>query len=126
MTKSNQKLSAKTRVAQALRYINPETGAIIPPIQSSATFARDENYETRKPYWYKRDGNETTSHAEAMIADLEEAKDTLLFSSGMSAATAVIDHLEEKCYPPKVSIDSNYISSCYRLYISSIDSNGKM
>ena len=58
MTKSNQKLSAKTRVAQALRYIDPETGAIIPPIQSSVTFARDENYETRKPYWYKRDGNE--------------------------------------------------------------------
>ena len=98
MTKCNQKLSAKTRVAQALRYIDPETGAIIPPIQSSATFARDENYETRKPYWYKRDGNETTSHAEAMIADLEEAKDTLLFSSGMSAATAVIDHLQEKSY----------------------------
>ena len=98
MTKSNQKLSAKTRVAQALRYIDPETGAIIPPIQSSATFARDENYETRKPYWYKRDGNETTSHAEAMIADLEEAKDTLLFSSGMSAATAVIDHLQEKSH----------------------------
>ena len=98
MAKSNQKLSAKTRVAQALRYIDPETGAIIPPIQSSVTFARDENYETRKPYWYKRDGNETTSHAEAMIADLEEAKDTLLFSSGMSAATAVIDHLEEKSH----------------------------
>ena len=98
MTKCNQKLSAKTRVAQALRYIDPETGAIIPPIQSSATFARDENYETRKPYWYKRDGNETTSHAEAMIADLEEAKDTLLFSSGMSAATAVIDHLQEKSH----------------------------
>ena len=98
MTKSNQKLSAKTRVAQALRYIDPETGAIIPPIQSSATFARDENYEIRKPYWYKRDGNETTSHAEAMITDLEEAKDTLLFSSGMSAATAVIDHLEEKSH----------------------------
>ena len=98
MTKCNQKLSAKTRVAQALRYIDPETGAIIPPIQSSATFARDENYEIRKPYWYKRDGNETTSHAEAMIADLEEAKDTLLFSSGMSAATAVIDHLQEKSH----------------------------
>ena len=98
MTKCNQKLSAKTRVAQALRYIDPETGAIIPPIQSSATFARDENYETRKPYWYKRDGNETTSHAEAMIADLEEAKDTLLFSSGMSAATAVIDHLQENAH----------------------------
>ena len=38
MTKSNQKLSAKTRITNALRYIDLETGAIIPPIQSSATF----------------------------------------------------------------------------------------
>ena len=50
MVKSNQNLSAKTRVAQALRYIDPETGAIIPPIQSSATFARDENYESKITY----------------------------------------------------------------------------
>ena len=79
MSKTNQKLSAVTRVTQALRYLDPETGAIIPPIQSSATYARDENYDIRKPYYYKRDGNETTSHAEAIIADLEEATDTLLF-----------------------------------------------
>ena len=98
MSKTNQKLSAVTRVTQALRYLDPETGAIIPPIQSSATYARDENYDIRKPYFYKRDGNETTSHAEAIIADLEEATETLLFSSGMSAATAVIDHLEENAH----------------------------
>lgn len=98
MTKSNQKLSAATRIAQALRYLDPETGAIIPPIQSTATYARNENYEPRKPYFYKRDGNETTVHAERMIADLEEADDTLLFSSGMSAATAVIDHLDANAH----------------------------
>ena len=50
MTKSNQKLSAKTRIANVLRYIDLKTGAIIPPIQSSATYARNENYEIRKPY----------------------------------------------------------------------------
>jgi len=93
MRKTNKHLSAATRIAQALRYLDPETGAIIPPIQPTATYARDENYEIRKPYWYRRDGNETTAHAEAMIADLEEAEDTLLFSSGLSAANAVIDHL---------------------------------
>jgi len=93
MRKTNKQLSAATRIAQALRYMDPETGAIIPPIQPTATYARDENYEIRKPYWYRRDGNETTAHAEAMIADLEEAEDTLLFSSGMSAANAVIDTL---------------------------------
>jgi cystathionine gamma-synthase len=93
MTKKNRKVSTATRIAQALRYLDPKTGAIITPIQLTATYARDENYEPRKPYWYRRDGNETTTHAEAMIADLEDAKETLLFSSGMSAATAVIDTL---------------------------------
>jgi len=98
MTKSNQKLSTATRIAQALRYLDPETGAIVPPIQTTATYARDENYEPRKPYWYKRDGNETTTHAERMIADLEEAEDTLLFSSGMAAALVVIDQLAQNAH----------------------------
>lgn len=93
MAKTNRKLSSATRIAQALRYLDPKTGSIVPPIQPTATYARDENYEPRKPYWYRRDGNETTAHAEALIADLEEAEETLLFSSGMSAATAIIDTL---------------------------------
>ena len=56
-----------------------------------------QNYEIKKPYWYRRDGNETTSHAEKMIAELEDATETLLFASGMSAATSVIDSLNPKC-----------------------------
>ena len=90
----NKKLSTATKLAQALRYMDENTGAIIPPIQSSSTYARDDAYDIRKPYWYKRDGNETTEQAEAIIADLEGAKDSLLFASGMSACAAVIDHLE--------------------------------
>lgn len=94
MTKpSNQDLSLATRVAQALRFIDSDTGAVVPPIQLSATYARDDNYEPRKPYGYRRDGNQTTAHAEAVIATLEDAEETLLFASGMSAANAVIEHL---------------------------------
>ena len=89
----NSKLSLQTRLAQALRFLDPETGSVVPAIQPTATYARNENYEVRKPYWYRRDGNQTTTHAEALISELELAQETLLFSSGMSAATAVIDHL---------------------------------
>lgn len=87
------RLKPATRLAQALRYLDPETGAIVPGIQPSATYARDADYAVRQPYWYKRDGNPTTDQAEAIIADLEGAADSLLFSSGMSAATCVIEHL---------------------------------
>jgi cystathionine gamma-synthase len=89
----NRKQSIVTRVVQALHFVESETGAVIPSIQPSATYARDDNYEVRKPYWYRRDGNQTTAHAEAIIAKLENATESMLFSSGMSACTAVIEHL---------------------------------
>lgn len=89
----NRKAALSTRIAQALRFVDAETGAVVPPIQPAATYARDENYSTRQTYWYRRDGNQTTAHAEAIITELEGAKESLLFASGMSAATAIIDHL---------------------------------
>lgn len=89
----NRPLSPATKLAQALRYHDPVTGAIVPQIQTAATYARDENYELRQNYMYRRDSNVTTEQAEAIIADLEGATESLLFSSGMGAATAVIDHL---------------------------------
>ena len=33
------------KMAQALRFLDEETGAIVPPIQSAATYSRDANYE---------------------------------------------------------------------------------
>ena len=100
----NRKQSIVTRVAQALHFVDAETGAVIPSIQPSATYARDDNYEIRKPYWYRRDGSQTTAHAEAIIAELENAESSLLFSSGMSACTAVIEHLPTEAHVvvPKV------------------------
>jgi cystathionine gamma-synthase len=91
--KSNRTPSLVTRVTQALHFVESETGAVIPSIQPAATYARDENYEVRKPYWYRRDGSQTTAQAEAVIAELEGAQESLLFASGMSACTAVIEHL---------------------------------
>ncbi len=90
---ANRKHALTTRIAQALHFVEEDTGAVIPSIQPTATYARDENYEIRKPYYYRRDGSQTTSHAEAVIAEIEGAADSLLFSSGMSACTAVIEHL---------------------------------
>ncbi len=93
MSRSNHTLSPATKLAQALRYLDDETGAIVPAIQPSATYARDANYELRKTYMYRRDSNATTEQAEAIIADLEGAQSAMLFASGMSACTAVIEHL---------------------------------
>ena len=100
MTLKNEKeLSLSTKIAQALHYNDPDTGSVIPPIEHTATYSRDENYEPRKIYWYRRDGNKTTQIAEEIIAELENADISLLFSSGMSACTAVLEML-----PPNAHI----------------------
>lgn len=98
MTRRNRPLSPATKLAQALRYLDHETGAITPPIQPSATYARAADYSERRPYIYRRDSNQTTEQAEAIIADLEEAESAMLFSSGMSACTAVIEHLPAQAH----------------------------
>ena len=100
MTLKNEKeLSLSTKIAQALHYNDPDTGSVIPPIEHTATYSRDENYEPRKTYWYRRDGNKTAQIAEEIIAELENADISLLFSSGMSACTAVLEML-----PPNAHI----------------------
>ena len=99
MTLKNEKeLSLSTKIAQALHYNDPDTGSVIPPIEHAATYSRDENYEPRKTYWYRRDGNKTTQIAEEIIAELENADISLLFSSGMSACTAVLEILPQNAH----------------------------
>lgn len=100
----NRPLTPETRVVQAHHHTDPQTGAVIPAIQPSATYARDSDYQVHKPYYYRRDGNETTEQAEAIIAGLENAETALLFSSGMSAATAMLELMPEGAHlvVPKV------------------------
>ena len=89
------KVCTETLVAQGLHYVDPSTGAVVPPIQPSTTFARDEDYQLiSASHSYGRDENPVYATAESMLAHLEDAEDALLFSSGMAAAMAVVQTLE--------------------------------
>jgi cystathionine gamma-synthase len=79
----------ETLAAQALHAIDAATGAIVPPIQLSTTYARDASYQLPGP-GYTRDENPTPVHAERVIAALEEGPAALAFASGMAAATTAI------------------------------------
>lgn len=84
----------ETRAAQALHFIDPATGAVVPPIQPSTTFARDERYRlVDEAHSYARDENPSYRAAEALLANLEGGCDALLFSSGMAAGMAVVQAL---------------------------------
>ncbi len=85
-------LSLDTLLAQGGRFLDRETGAVVPPIHSATTYARDNRYETTG-YTYSRDANPTVAHVEEVLAELEGAEDALVFSSGMAAVSTFFDSL---------------------------------
>ncbi|HSM20091.1 MAG TPA: PLP-dependent transferase, partial [Hyphomicrobiales bacterium] len=78
-------LRPETIAAHALRSVDPETGAVVPPLHTSTTYARDADYALRGASSYLRYGNPTLAHAEAAIAALEGGHAARLFGSGMAA-----------------------------------------
>ncbi len=91
---SQLKLAPETRAAQALHYIHPMHGAVVPGIEPASTFARDANYAPMGDTVYARDGGPTTQHAEAVLADMEGAAAAMAFTSGMSAVVCLLETLE--------------------------------
>ena len=91
---SNSKPSIRTTIAQAGHFIDKDTGAVIPSIQPSTTFARKEDYSLIGNYIYGRNGSPTVAHAEGLLCQLEEGFETRLFASGMGAASALVETLE--------------------------------
>jgi cystathionine gamma-synthase len=86
MTKKN--VSAASLAAQAMGWIDPVTKAVVPPIHMASTYQRDEDNAYSSGRIYARADNPTFDQAEATLAALEGGAKALIFSSGMSAATA--------------------------------------
>ncbi len=78
----------ETLCAQAA--IDPSTGAIVPPIHLSTTYARDTDYKLIEDRDYARDKNPTFVHAEHLLAGLEGGAAALTYASGMAAATMAL------------------------------------
>ena len=88
-------LSPETKVVQANHAVDPATGGVVPPIQPSTTYSRDENYQLiHDGMDYSRDKNPTYLHAEEVLADLEGGVEALLFSSGMAGISSLIRTLD--------------------------------
>ena len=88
-------LAPETRNAQALRQIDAGTGGLTPSIYPSTTYVRDGDYELIDPqHSYGRDENPGFAVAEKVLAELEGGAAAMLFSSGMSAAMAILQCLK--------------------------------
>jgi cystathionine gamma-synthase len=79
----------ETRAIHAGQDPDPGTGAIVPPISLSTTFAQ-EAVGKHRGFEYARSGNPTRAALEACLASLEGGAHGLAFSSGLAAEDAIL------------------------------------
>jgi cystathionine gamma-synthase len=85
---NDKNFAAASLAAQAMGWIDPVTKAVVPPIHMASTYQRDEDNGFRSGRIYARADNPTFDQVEATLAALEGGPKALVFSSGMSAASA--------------------------------------
>jgi cystathionine gamma-synthase len=85
---TDRKFSPASLAAQAMGWIDPVTKAVVPPIHMASTYLRDADNGYSSGRVYARADNPTFDQAETTLAALEGGPKALVFSSGMSAASA--------------------------------------
>lgn len=98
------KLKPATVLAQAHIDKASEAVEIIPPLHMSTTYVRDADNEYSSGLVYGRPHNPTIQHLEKVLTTLEQGADSMVFGSGMAAATAVFQALKpgDHVIAPKV------------------------
>lgn len=84
-------MQPETLLAQAGGAIDLQSGGVVPPIQPSTTYARDEDYNPLNANnIYARPHNDVARQAESVLAALEGGAEAMLFPSGMAAIAALM------------------------------------
>ena len=86
-------MNIETAAARASHHIDPESGAILAPIQPSTTFERAPDGEYPGGYVYSRLANPNRAQLEETLAALEGGAACAAFSSGSAASAAVFQAL---------------------------------
>jgi cystathionine gamma-synthase len=79
-----------TRAIHAGQEPDPTTGAVVPPIYATSTYAQDGVGGLRSGYEYSRSGNPTRTALEECLAALEGGVRGLAFASGLAAEDTLI------------------------------------
>jgi cystathionine gamma-lyase len=92
-------MTAKTKLSFATRCIHggqapdPTTGAVMPPIYATSTYAQSSP-GVHKGYDYARTANPTRGAWERCIADLESGTHGFAFASGMAATSTLLELID--------------------------------
>jgi cystathionine gamma-synthase len=93
---------------------DPRTGAVVPPIYQTSTYAQDAVGAPRLGYEYSRSGNPTRDALQECLAALEGGRRGLAFASGLAAEDTL---LRAVCKPgDHVVIPNDAYGGTYRLF----------
>ena len=79
-----------TRAVHSGQAFEPRTGAVVPPLHFSSTYAQDGIGGLRDGYEYGRGGNPTRDALQEQLAALEGGSHAYSFSSGLAAEDSLI------------------------------------
>jgi cystathionine gamma-synthase len=112
----------ETLAAQALGRPDPTMRGLSPPIYPSATYERAADGSYPGGHSYTRDQNPTWDPAEELLCRLEGGAEALLFSSGMAAATTLVEALPSGAHV--VAPSSMYWT--FRLWLTELNEQGRL
>ncbi|WP_329107457.1 cystathionine gamma-synthase [Micromonospora sp. NBC_01699] len=93
---------------------DPQTGAVVPPIYATSTYAQDEVGAPRLGYEYSRSANPTRTALQECLAAIEGGPVALAFASGLAAEDTL---LRTVCRPgDHVVIPDDAYGGTYRLF----------
>lgn len=87
-------MKPETLAIHAGYEIDPQTGALTPPMHLSTTFERDADGEFSRGYGYTRHGNPNRDDLETRLAALEGGSEAATFASGSAAWMTVLQALQ--------------------------------
>lgn len=91
--KGDDRMKFATRTIHAGQAPDPSTGAVMPPIYATSTYAQ-QSPGVHQGYEYSRTQNPTRMAYERCIADLEGGSHGFAFASGLAATATVLELLD--------------------------------
>ena len=83
-----------TLLAQALGWLEPMSGGVVPAIEMATTYKRNSAFARDEGIWYSRPENPTYWQVEALLARLEGAQAALVTGSGTASMAMVVEALK--------------------------------
>ena len=108
----SKQLNFASKVIHAGQENEAATGAVIPPIFATSTFAQKAP-GSNSGYEYSRSKNPTREALERMMAELELGVGALAFASGMAAITSVLELLQPHDH---VIVNEDIYGGTWRLF----------